>query len=32
LGTASKFVPVTVVNGKVYVVAVNQLLIYGLLN
>jgi hypothetical protein len=32
LGTASKFVPVTVVNGKVYVAAVNQLLIYGLLN
>jgi hypothetical protein len=31
VGTASKFVPVTVVNGKVYVAATNQLLIYGLL-
>jgi hypothetical protein len=31
VGTASKFVPVTVVNGKVYVAAKNQLLIYGLL-
>jgi hypothetical protein len=31
VGTASKFVPVTVVNGKVYVAAVNKLLIYGLL-
>jgi hypothetical protein len=31
VGLASKFAPVTVVNGKVYVAAVNQLLIYGLL-
>jgi hypothetical protein len=31
LGKAAKFVPVTVVNGKVYVAAQNQLLIYGLL-
>ncbi len=31
VGSASKFTPVTVVNGKVYVAAVNQLLIYGLL-
>ena len=28
---ASKFTPVTVVNGKVYVAASNRLLIYGLL-
>jgi hypothetical protein len=32
VGLASKFTPVTVVNGKVYVAARNQLLIYGLLN
>jgi hypothetical protein len=32
MGTASKFAPVTVVNGKVYVAAQNKLLIYGLLN
>jgi hypothetical protein len=32
VGTASKFAPVTVVNGKVYVAALNRLLIYGLLN
>ena len=32
VGTASKFTPVTVVNGKVYVAAAKQLLIYGLLN
>jgi hypothetical protein len=32
VGLASKFTPVTVINGKVYVVARNQLLIYGLLN
>jgi hypothetical protein len=31
VGTASKFAPVTVANGKVYVPAVKQLLIYGLL-
>jgi hypothetical protein len=31
VGLSSKFTPVTVVNGKVYVAAVNQLLIYGLL-
>jgi hypothetical protein len=31
LGLASKFTPVTVVNGKVYAAARNQLLIYGLL-
>jgi hypothetical protein len=32
VGAGSKFVPATVVNGKVYVAAVNRLLIYGLLN
>jgi hypothetical protein len=31
VGTASKFVPVTVANGKVYVAAVNRVLVYGLL-
>jgi hypothetical protein len=31
VGVGSKFAPVTVANGKVYVAAVNQLLIYGLL-
>jgi len=31
VGSPSKFTPVTVANGKVYVAALNQLLIYGLL-
>jgi hypothetical protein len=32
MGLASKFSPVTVINGKVYASAVNQLVVYGLLN